>query len=85
MTTQLFRVEEDTLGSRQIPFDALYGCQTDRAVESFQISGQTLAEWPFFISAFASVKEACACANFSLGKLPVRKYRAIALACEDVR
>jgi aspartate ammonia-lyase len=35
MTTQPFRVEEGTLGPRQIPFDALYGCQTDSAVENF--------------------------------------------------
>ena len=85
MTTQAFRVEEDTLGIRSIPVDALYGSQTDRAVENFQISGRTLTEWPLFIAAFAFVKEACAFANFSLGKLPEQKYKAIALACAEVR
>ena len=85
MNIQAFRVEEDTLGTRKIPIDALYGSQTDRAIENFQISGRTLAEWPFFIMAFTFVKEACAFANLSLGKLPERKFRAIALACEEIR
>jgi aspartate ammonia-lyase len=85
MATPAFRVETDTLGSREIPIDALYGAQTDRALENFRISGRTLAEWPVFIRAFASVKEACAFANFSLGKLSERKYRAIAAACEEIR
>ena len=85
MTTPAFRVEVDTLGSREIPARALYGVQTDRAVENFAISGRTLAEWPGFIQAFANVKQASAFANYSLGKLPERKYRAIAAACEEIR
>ena len=85
MTTPAFRVEVDTLGSREIPARALYGVQTDRAVENFAISGRTFAEWPGFIQAFANVKQASAFANYSLGKLPERKYRAIAAACEEIR
>jgi aspartate ammonia-lyase len=85
VNTQAFKVEEDTLGVRKIPIDVLYGSQTDRAIENFRISGRTLAEWPFFISAFAFVKEVCAFANLSVGKLPERKFRAIVLACEEIR
>lgn len=85
MNIQSFRIEEDTLGARQIPATALYGSQTDRAVENFRISGRTLAEWPAFISAFATVKEACAFANHSLGILPDIKYRAIVEACRQIR
>ena len=85
MATPAFRVEVDTLGSREIPAGALYGAQTDRAVENFSISGRTLAEWPAFIHAFASVKQASAFANYSLGKLPERKYLANAAACEEIR
>jgi aspartate ammonia-lyase len=44
-----------------------------------------MAEWPTFIRAFASVKEACAYANYSLGKLSEMKCRAIAAACEEIR
>jgi aspartate ammonia-lyase len=79
------RSESDTLGVRVLPSGALYGSQTDRAMENFRISGRTLAEWPAFVAAFASVKEACAFANLSLRGLSDEKYRAIALACDDIR
>ena len=69
-TSQGSRTEHDTLGARELPAAALYGSQTDRAIENFRISGRTLAEWPGFIAAFASVKEACAFANHALGQLP---------------
>jgi aspartate ammonia-lyase len=79
------RLEKDTLGERSVPAEALYGSQTDRAVENFPISGRTLAEWPVFPWAFACVKEACAFANLSLGKLPEKKYGAIVAGCAAVR
>lgn len=85
MTRQGFRIEQDTLGVRELPAGALHGSQTDRAIENFRISGRTLAEWPGFIAAFASVKEACAFANHALGKLPDSKYRAIVMACGEIR
>jgi aspartate ammonia-lyase len=83
--SQAFRTETDSLGRRDVPADALYGAQTDRAVENFPISGRTLAEWPRFIAAFATVKEACAFANHALGRLPESKYQAIVAACEELR
>ena len=44
MTRQGFRIEQDTLGVRELPAGALHGSQTDRAIENFRISGRTLAE-----------------------------------------
>ncbi|HMJ44006.1 MAG TPA: lyase family protein [Pseudolabrys sp.] len=85
MENSAFRIEQDALGNRQVPAAALCGSQTDRAIENFPISGRTLAEWPEFIWSFACVKEACAFANRSLGKLTDEKYRAIAAACEEIR
>ena len=62
-----FRIEHDTLGEVRLPAQAYYGAQTQRAVENFPISGQTMpAE---LIHAFALVKWAAATANRDLGKL----------------
>ncbi|MGE0231338.1 aspartate ammonia-lyase [Pseudolabrys sp.] len=85
MTQSQARVETDTFGPRQIPSAAFYGSQTDRARENFDISGRTLREWPVLIASFGYVKEACAHANFSCGKLAEGKYIAIKAACEAIR
>ncbi len=62
-----FRVEYDSLGEVRLPAEAYFGAQTQRAVENFPISGQTMpAE---LIHAFALVKWAAAVANRDLGKL----------------
>ncbi len=62
-----FRVERDSMGEVQVPAQAYYGAQTQRAVENFPISG-----WPLpaaLIHALGLVKFACAVANRDLGKL----------------
>ncbi len=62
-----FRIEYDSLGEVRLPARAYYGAQTQRAVENFPISGQSMpAE---LIHAFALVKWAAATANRDLGKL----------------
>lgn len=62
-----FRVERDSMGEVQLPAQAYYGAQTQRAVENFPISGQALpAE---LIHAMGLVKCACATANRDLGLL----------------
>src|SRR5271165_7353268 len=62
-----FRVEYDSLGEVHLPAKAYFGAQTQRAVENFPISGQTMpAE---LIHGFALVKWAAAVANRDLGKL----------------
>jgi fumarate hydratase class II len=62
-----FRTEHDSMGEVQVPADAYYGAQTQRAVENFPISGWSL---PLpLIHALGQVKLACATANRDLGKL----------------
>ena len=51
-----YRTENDLLGSKQVPEDALYGVQTARAMENFHISGQTLSQYPNFIRGLAITK-----------------------------
>lgn len=77
-----FRTEKDSMGSLQVPADALYGAQTQRAVENFRISGRTLP--PRFLHALASIKAACAEANHSLGLLDRVRAKAIVLAARQV-
>ena len=67
MTDSNFRTEKDSMGELNVPADALYGAQTQRAVENFPISGLTLSK--SFISALGLIKAACASANAELGLL----------------
>src|SRR5688500_7183177 len=76
------RSERDTLGEVQVPDDALYGAQTQRAVENYPISG--LREHPVFIRAFLFIKKAAALANVELGAIDEKTGLAIAAACDDV-
>jgi fumarate hydratase class II len=62
-----FRVEHDTMGEVRVPVDALYGAQTQRAVENFPISGRPLD--PALVRAMGRVKAAAARANADLGVL----------------
>ena len=62
-----FRTERDSMGDVQVPADAYYGAQTQRAVENFSVSGWELP--PELIHALGRVKLACAVANHDLGKL----------------
>lgn len=63
------RHEHDLLGDREVPHEYLYGVQTLRAMENFNISGVTLAAYPAIIDAMAMVKIAAAKANYDLGLL----------------
>jgi aspartate ammonia-lyase len=78
----VMRIERDTLGPVEVPEDALYGAQTQRAVENYPISG--LREHPTFIRAFLLIKKAAALANRELGELPAELSDAIARACDAV-
>ena len=62
-----FRVERDSMGEMKVPAGALYGPQTQRAVENFPISGEPLP--PAFIHALGLVKAAAARVNAALGTL----------------
>jgi fumarate hydratase class II len=69
------RIEKDSLGEVRVPEGALYGAQTQRAVENFPISGRPMpAE---VIRAVARIKAACAAANQSTGRLDAERAGAI--------
>lgn len=77
-----FRLERDTMGTVEVPADALYRAQTQRAVENFPISGSRLERR--HIEALARIKKAAAVANARLGVLPDDVAEAIAAAADDV-
>lgn len=79
-----FRDESDLLGTLQVPANAYYGVQTQRAIENFKISGQYLASYPHFIKALAMVKKAAAKTNYELGLLEDNLYKKIAESCDDL-
>ena len=75
-------MERDTLGEVRVPDDALYGAQTQRAVENYPISG--LREHPLFIRAFILLKRSAALANRELGAMDDPIANAIVAACDRV-
>ncbi|WP_417563607.1 class II fumarate hydratase [Microbacterium sp.] len=82
MTDIEYRIEHDTMGEVRVPASALYGAQTQRAVENFPISGSGLE--PAQIAALARIKKAAALANKSLGVLDAGIADAIAGAADEV-
>lgn len=77
-----FRIEKDSLGEVQVPADALYGAQTQRAIDNFKISDVKL---PFaFIRAVALIKYCAAETNLNLGLLPKNKAEAIMQSALEV-
>lgn len=77
-----YRIERDTMGEVQVPKNALYAAQTQRAVENFPISGSTLER--AHIAALAQIKKAAALANASLGVLEKEIANAIAKSADEV-
>jgi fumarate hydratase, class II len=77
-----FRIEKDSLGEVRVPSSALYGAQTQRAVENFPISGQRFGR--AMIEALGVVKRAAARANGELGTLDGEVADAIAQAAGEV-
>ena len=81
-----YRIEKDTMGEVQVPHDALWGAQTQRALENFRISGIKFA-FPFgrsFIEALGIIKFAAAASNQKLKLLDSRKAKAIKIASKEV-
>lgn len=83
-TTMNTRLEHDLIGDREVPAEAYWGVHTLRAAENFRITGQTLADNPHLIVAFARVKQAAARTNHQLGLLDDTRATAIDQACERV-
>jgi fumarate hydratase class II len=76
------RTEKDSMGTMQVPDDALYGASTQRAVLNFPVSGHRMPVR--FLEGLALVKLAAAEANRALGKLPPAKADAIAAVCAEI-
>jgi aspartate ammonia-lyase len=76
------RTERDTLGEVQVPDDALYGAQTQRAVENYPISG--LRAHPVLIRSFILLKKAAALANRELDAIDESLSDAIIRACDQL-
>ncbi|MGN2248128.1 class II fumarate hydratase [Frateuria sp. GZRR35] len=70
-----FRTEHDSMGELKVPADALYGAQTQRAIDNFPISGLALPR--DFIRALGLIKAAAASANLALGHLKKGQSAAI--------
>jgi fumarate hydratase class II len=82
MVSASFRIERDSMGALEVPADALWGAQTQRAVQNFPISGLTLPR--AFIRALALIKQAAAMANVQLGLLDEKLGEAIARSAAAV-
>ena len=78
------RLEHDLLGEREVPQQYLYGVQTLRAVENFNISGTSLNYYPLLIDALAMVKKAAALANHDINMLETDVKDAIVQACDEI-
>ncbi len=76
------RIERDSMGEVRVPADALYGAQTQRAIDNFRISGQAMPE--DFIRALLRIKRAAAQANVELGLLEKDIAIAITEACSEL-
>jgi aspartate ammonia-lyase len=76
------REEKDSLGVVEVPAGAMYGAQTQRAVENYPISGMRAS--PFLIRAIGMVKKAAAEANGELGVVSKERAEAIAAAAQEV-
>jgi fumarate hydratase, class II len=76
------RVEKDSMGTMEVPADALYGATTQRAVLNFPVSGYRFGR--LFIRALGLLKWAAAQANRDLGKLDEERAQLIMQAAEEV-
>ena len=76
------RTERDSFGAVEVPADRLWGAQTQRSLEHFDISSERMPDE--IILALATVKAACARVNSELGLLPPDKAQAIVVAADEV-
>lgn len=81
METQ-YRHERDSMGELQVPTEALYKAQTQRAVNNFKISDRTMPH--AFIKSLAQIKKAAANVNCQLGHLNTNTAKAISQACDQI-
>src|SRR4051812_10964048 len=82
--SQNFRIEKDSLGEVRVPAEHLWGAQTQRSIEFFQIGVQRFGWGRAMIRAFGILKKASALANLELGKLSQEKVDLIIQAAQEV-
>jgi fumarate hydratase class II len=82
MSEKSFRIEHDSMGEIKVPTDALWGAQTQRAVDNFAISGRPMPR--AFIRALGLIKAAAAAVNQGLGVLDKNRGHAIEAAATEV-
>lgn len=78
------RIESDLIGELAVPESALYGVQTLRGIQNFEISNFHLCDYPAFIKGLAITKWAAAIANHKQGLITKEQYNAITQACQEV-
>ena len=84
MEEKKFRTESDLLGELQVPFKALYGVQTQRAINNYHISSKKVKNYPDYVIAIAYVKLAAIQANHTLGQISDEVCGAVTQACHEV-
>lgn len=77
-----FRLEHDSIGTKEVPIDAYFGVQTLRAYENFRITG--LKMHPEIITSLAHIKKAAAITNCEVGMLEKPIAEAIVKACDEI-
>src|SRR5512135_1930520 len=77
-----YRIEKDSMGELQVPANALWGAQTQRAIQNFPISGGK--PYPAFVWSVALIKRAAAEVNRDLGLLDPKIANAIVQAAQEV-
>ena len=77
-----FRVEKDSIGTKDVPENVYYGVQSLRAAENFHITGLNMH--PEIINSLAYIKKAAAITNCEAGLLDKRRTQAIIRACDEV-
>ena len=78
------RIETDSLGQRELPDNALYGVNTLRGVENFDISPLKIGDEPALVNALVVIKKAAAKANAEIGALDTEKAMAMVAACNEI-
>lgn len=76
------RIEKDSMGDLEVPANALYGAQTQRAINNFPVSGLVMPR--ALIDALGQIKAACAQVNCDLGEMPQATRDAITTAAQKV-
>ena len=79
-----FRVESDLIGELNVPAEAYYGVQTQRALNNYKISNTRMCDYPEYVISMAYVKMAAAEANARLGVLDRSIADAIVAACKEI-